>query len=134
MFRSFSVSENEYLVVNAVGPDRPGIVSDFTKLVVDQGGNVGESQASRIGEHFGLMMLITVPKSQSEDLQKSVKAMTDMSTTCYLTGDPSAIEVTPKNGCKFCLRRILQFLLVLDSKRFTIFALYSIINSDRSFG
>ena len=87
-------------MVNAVGPDRPGIVSELTKLVIDQGGNVGESQASRIGSHFGLMMLITVPKANSEALQSAVQTVNNVSTSCYLTSDPSSIEVVPKDGCK----------------------------------
>jgi predicted amino acid-binding ACT domain protein len=103
LFRAFSAADSEFLVVNAVGPDRPGIVSDFTKLVVDQEGSVGESQASRLGSHFGLMMLITVPKAKSEALQTAVKKMSDMNTSCYLTGDPNAVEVTPKDGCELVL-------------------------------
>jgi len=83
-----------------VGPDRPGIVSDFTKLVVDQGGNVGESQASRLGSHFGLMMLIAIPKTKSDSLQTAVTAMPGMSSSCYITGNPHAVEITPKVGCE----------------------------------
>lgn len=98
--RFFSATDQEYLVVNAVGPDRPGIVSDLTKLVVNQGGNVGESIASRLGAHFGLMMLISVPKSKSMELQDAVKGMADMSTTCYTTTNPDAVEVKPRVGYK----------------------------------
>lgn len=96
--RFYSATDQEYLVVNAVGPDRPGIVSDLTKLVVDQGGNVGESIASRLGAHFGLMMLISVPKNKSTALQDAVKNMAEMSTTCYSTTNPDAVEVKPRVG------------------------------------
>eukprot|EP00979_Chaetoceros_neogracilis_P018385 scaffold10583_cov290-Chaetoceros_neogracile.AAC.4 len=86
------------IVSTELGPDRPGIVSEFTKIVVDEGGNVGESQASRLGSHFGLMMLVKVPKSHKESLQAAVEGMSDMSTTCYTTSDPDAVQVTPKVG------------------------------------
>jgi len=86
------------LIVNAVGPDRPGIVSDLTKLVVDKGGNVGESQASRLGSHFGLMMLISVPKVSSDELQTAVKSMNGLSTSCFITDDPNAITASPRDG------------------------------------
>ena len=86
--------------MNAVGVDRPGIVSDLTKMVVNAGGNVGESQAAKLGSHFGLMMLISVPKIQSGVLQNALSSMEGMSTSCYLTGDPDAVEVTPHIGCK----------------------------------
>lgn len=85
-------------MLNAVGPDRPGIVSEMTKLVVDHGGNVGESQASRLGSHFGLMMLVNVPKSQSGALQAAATGMSGMTTSCYVTGNPDTVEVTPRVG------------------------------------
>lgn len=98
MLRCFSTIEPKFLVINAVGLDRPGIVSDITKLVVDQGGNVGESQASRLGSHFGLMMLVEIPNEKSEALQNAVNEMKEMNTTCYDTGDPNTVQVTPENG------------------------------------
>lgn len=99
--RYFSGSQKEFLVLNAVGPDRPGIVSDLTKLVVDQGGNVGGSQAQKLGSHFGLMMLVSVPKNHSMKLQELVNGISDMTTSCYITNDPNATEITPTVGCKF---------------------------------
>lgn len=97
--RCFStVAEQEFLVINAVGPDRVGIVSGLTEMVVDRGGNVGESQASRLGSHFGLMMLVSVPKSSSHDLQEAVQNMEGMSTSCYSTDDPNAVTASPRVG------------------------------------
>ena len=99
--RCFSSMDKDYLVVNAVGPDRVGIVSGLTKMVVDKGGNVGESQASRLGSHFGLMMLVSVPKKSSQELQTSLKELEGMSTSCYTTDDPNAVQASPGDGCKF---------------------------------
>lgn len=98
--RCFSNNEKEFLVVNAVGPDRVGIVSNLTELVVQKGGNVGESQASRLGSHFGLMMLVSVPKkgNASIELQDALQNIEGMSTTCYTTDDPNAIMTSPKVG------------------------------------
>ena len=87
--------------MNAVGPDRPGIVSDLTKLVVDQGGNVGGSRAQKLGSHFGLIMLVSIPKNNSMKLQEAVKSVSDMTTSCYITNDPNKTEVTPSVGCRF---------------------------------
>jgi len=96
--RCFSSIDKEFLIVNAVGPDRPGIVSEVTKLVVDKGGNVGESQASRLGSHFGLMMLITVPKVSSHNLQSAVKGIEGLNTSCFITDDPFAITTSTRDG------------------------------------
>lgn len=87
-------------VVNAVGSDRPGIVSDLTEIVVNAGGNVGESIASRLGSYFGLMMLVSVPKGKSTNLQSALKSMSNMSTTCYSTSNPNEMEITPRIGYK----------------------------------
>ena len=49
-------------------------------MVVDKGGNVGESQTSQLGSHFGflfLMMLVSVPKSPSQELQIAFKDLHD---------------------------------------------------------
>jgi len=99
-------------VVNAVGSDRPGIVSGVTKLVVNAGGNVGASQAAKLGSHFGLMMLISVPKSQSASLQSALAAMEGMSTTCYTTSDPRAVEITPRIACEF-ISQLVIFIFLL---------------------
>ena len=63
-------------------------------------GNVGESQASRLGSHFGLMMLITIPEGKSEAFQATVSGIKGMSTSCYTTDNPDSVEVTPRDGCK----------------------------------
>ena len=64
---------------------------------------MGESQASRLGSHFGLMMLVSVPKSTTEELQDAVKALEGMSTSCYATEDPNATKDSPRVGCKSCI-------------------------------
>jgi glycine cleavage system transcriptional repressor len=90
-----SVVDKEYLVVNAVGLDRPGIVSDITKQVTEAGGNIGSSQASKLGTQFGLMMLVAVPKAQSGALKKTLSSMDGMSTSCFVTSNPDTFT-TPQ--------------------------------------
>jgi len=87
--------------VSAVGADRRGIVSDITKIVVDKGGNVGESQATKLGSHFGLSMLVSVPKRESEALQASLTSLPGLATSFFITDDPNAVSISPNIGCKF---------------------------------
>jgi hypothetical protein len=47
------------------------------------------------------MMLVSVPKSSSAELQSAVQNIEGMSTSCYATGDPNAITASPRVGCKF---------------------------------
>lgn len=96
--RCFSSIEKDFLVINAVGPDRVGIVSGLTKLVVQKGGNVGESQASKLGSSFGLMMQVSVPRQSSQELVSAISNMGGISTSCYATKDPNTVTPAPCDG------------------------------------
>lgn len=89
-----------------MGIDRPGIVSDVTKVVIDGGGNVGESHSQLLGGHFSLMMLVEIPAAPqcadelARELQSRVKGM---STSCFdAVGSTLKFEVCPTIGCE-CL-------------------------------
>lgn len=59
------------LVVTAVGPDRPGLVSNLTKRVLESGGNVEESRMARLagkstlGSSNASSLLIAAPQTVS---------------------------------------------------------------------
>lgn len=75
------------LIINAVGTDRLGIVHDMTKEVIDAGGNVGASQAAKLGEYFSLMMLVEVPETKVPSLKERLEQMHDLSASVCLTKD-----------------------------------------------
>lgn len=82
-----SSNKQKQLIINAVGTDRLGIVHDMTKEVIDAGGNVGASQAAKLGKYFSLMMLVEVPEAQVDALQESLQQMHDLSASVCLTKD-----------------------------------------------
>ncbi|GKY98002.1 hypothetical protein MPSEU_000758300 [Mayamaea pseudoterrestris] len=85
------------LIINAVGQDRLGIVSDVTGMVIEHGGNVGDSQAAKLGSHFSLMMHVSLPESQKQQLQDSLRKLKDMNATVFETNDvASSSRVTPR--------------------------------------
>lgn len=48
------------------------------------------------------MMLVSVPKSSTEEFQSSIQNLGEgMSTSCYVTNDPNTVAATPTVGCKF---------------------------------
>lgn len=49
----------DYLVLTAVGTDRPGIVADLTALLAERGVNVADSRMAVLGGEFALMMLVS---------------------------------------------------------------------------
>jgi len=94
--RRFSTIQKEFIAISAVGNDRRGIVSDITKIVIEKGGNVGESQAAKLGSSiFNLSMLISVPKSESLDLQASLTSIPGLRVSCIVTNDPKKVTVSP---------------------------------------
>jgi glycine cleavage system transcriptional repressor len=61
----------QLVVITAVGDDRPGVVHDLSRVVLDCGGNIVESRMSALGSDFAMMLLVsgnwhTLAKLESE--------------------------------------------------------------------
>jgi glycine cleavage system transcriptional repressor len=52
-------SQQHYLVVTALGSDRPGIVNTITRHVSSCGCNIEDSRLAMLGEEFTLIMLLS---------------------------------------------------------------------------
>jgi len=48
-----------FLVITALGSDRPGIVDDLSKIIADKGCNIEDSRMSVLGGEFAVMLLIS---------------------------------------------------------------------------
>jgi glycine cleavage system transcriptional repressor len=53
------MSTERFLVLSALGPDRPGLVAQVTSYVADRGGNIEDSRMAVLGGEFGVMMLVS---------------------------------------------------------------------------
>eukprot|EP00542_Grammatophora_oceanica_P003008 CAMPEP_0194066440 /NCGR_PEP_ID=MMETSP0009_2-20130614/86022_1 /TAXON_ID=210454 /ORGANISM="Grammatophora oceanica, Strain CCMP 410" /LENGTH=348 /DNA_ID=CAMNT_0038719393 /DNA_START=97 /DNA_END=1143 /DNA_ORIENTATION=- len=85
-----------HLVVNAVGDDRPGIVSEISQHVSKQGGNVGASQAAKLGPYFSLLMMVECPKSSVDDLKEAITTeMKGMNASIFETTAAAESKPTP---------------------------------------
>ena len=60
---------SQELVVTAVGPDRPGIASDFTGHVHAAGANLADSRMMNLRGHFALIALVEGSAGQLEALK-----------------------------------------------------------------
>lgn len=47
------------LVISALGNDKPGLVNQLSKNILDQGGNISESRMMVLGGEFAIMLLVT---------------------------------------------------------------------------
>ena len=61
------------LAVTAIGRDRPGIVAGLTAVLVEDGGNIDDSQMSRLHGQFAVMLIVSVPDGTAVDgLQRNL--------------------------------------------------------------
>lgn len=92
------------MIINAAGVDRLGIVSDVTGLVIQSGGNVGESVAGRLGtSYFSLMMLVTVPNDRRNALQEQILQLPDLSSAVFtVDSQPTTTQSRPAIGYSGC--------------------------------
>jgi len=51
-------TKKTYLVISALGEDRPGIVNRLSKVLLDQGCNIEDSRMAVLGGEFAAMLLV----------------------------------------------------------------------------
>ena len=61
---------SEFLVLTAIGRDRPGIVDDLTRVLLNAELNVEDSRMSVLGGEFAIILLITGSSEAIEQIQK----------------------------------------------------------------
>eukprot|EP00899_Mesostigma_viride_P012571 jgi/Mesvir1/21314/Mv15934-RA.1 len=83
----------KYMVVTAVGPDRPGIVSSLTKAALSHGANVEESRMTKLGGDFAIIMMVSVDRAAStkhKALESSLTNIQGLKVFCHWSTDTDA--------------------------------------------
>ena len=62
-----------YLVVTAIGNDRPGIVDEFSKFVLDRDCNIEDSRMAVLGGEFAIIVLIAGPSENVAKVKAEIK-------------------------------------------------------------
>jgi glycine cleavage system transcriptional repressor len=57
--RGMTTQDEIFLVLSALGPDRPGLVAEVTEYITDRGGNVEDSRMAVLGAEFGILLLVS---------------------------------------------------------------------------
>jgi len=63
---------HKQLVLTAVGRDKPGIVEEFTKLILHFDGNIEASRMVRLGGDFAMLVFVSAPEDRVFELRKAV--------------------------------------------------------------
>ena len=65
----------KHLIIKGIGPDRPGIVSNISKFVTSNNGNIEESRMIRLGSEFSIIMLIAIPDDSQDNLSNQLESI-----------------------------------------------------------
>lgn len=63
---------NKNLVISALGNDKPGIVNELSKAILDHGGNINESRMMVLGGEFAMMLLVTGNQDSIENINSKL--------------------------------------------------------------
>jgi glycine cleavage system regulatory protein len=73
------------------------MVSDISGQVIQNGGNVADSAASKLGQYFSLMMLVDLPDHKTDALKESLAAMPDISAAVFEAKETT--DFVPRVAC-----------------------------------
>ena len=66
-----------YLVLTAVGPDRPGLVSEMAAVIHAAGANLEDSRMAILGGEFALLLLVSGSENAAADVERSLASLDD---------------------------------------------------------
>jgi glycine cleavage system transcriptional repressor len=66
-----------FLVLSALGPDRPGLVAEVTHYLTEHGVNVEDSRMAVLGAEFGILVLVSGSAAQVGAVEKDTGALGD---------------------------------------------------------
>ena len=90
---------SNYLVITALGRDRPGIVNELTEYIADHECNIIDSRMSVLGGEFAIMLLVSGNWNTIAKLETQVPVLEkklDMTIVAKLTEDrPTHAKILP---------------------------------------
>ncbi|MCL4554708.1 MAG: hypothetical protein M1565_06210 [Actinobacteria bacterium] len=86
----------ENVVLTITGPDRVGLVEEVTGRLLGLGCNVEASHMARLGGEFAMLMLVSIPAEQAEDLRVANDrlAAEGFQVTMTMTTPPGVVPAT----------------------------------------
>jgi glycine cleavage system transcriptional repressor len=71
------MATEEYLVVSALGPDRPGLVAEVTHFLTERGANIEDSRMVVLGAEFGILILVSGSPQAIERIVQEAPALSE---------------------------------------------------------
>mmetsp|Transcript_31628 Transcript_31628/g.122444 ORF Transcript_31628/g.122444 Transcript_31628/m.122444 type:complete len:123 (-) Transcript_31628:651-1019(-) len=73
--RRMSTEKPSKVLVSLAGPDRVGIVKDFSSVLHKSHGNVEESRMAQLGGEFAMISLVSIRPSELADFRSELKGI-----------------------------------------------------------
>jgi glycine cleavage system transcriptional repressor len=70
-------NEAKYVVLTAVGPDKPGLVNEVAALIHEVGANLEDSRMAILGGEFALLVLAAGKEAALGELERRVPALAE---------------------------------------------------------
>lgn len=83
---------DHYLVISALGKDRPGIVNTLSKAALDNGCNITNSRMAVLGGEFALMLLIHGSQTAITEMERSLPDL-ERELHLTITAKPTALRI-----------------------------------------
>ena len=96
------MATEHYLVLSALGPDRPGLVADVTSFITERGGNIEDSRMAVFGAEFGILVLVSGTGDEVARISQDARALeqkTGLTVVTRPTKSPSEHRRAPAVPC-----------------------------------
>ncbi len=70
-------TKKTYLVISALGGDRPGIVNTLSKSILEYGGNIVDSRMTVLGGEFAALLMVEGPWNALAKLENAIPELED---------------------------------------------------------
>ena len=94
----------QQIIVNAIGPDRPGIVGQFTGHLHAAGANVLDSRMVNLRGQFAIILVVEVPPESLKKIRDTLPAQAEKLGLRVTLTDASAAPAQPVKGIPFKLK------------------------------
>lgn len=91
-------------VLTLTGSDRIGIVQQVTKSVLECGGDVQASRMARLGGEFAMLMLVSIPDTETDRLSANVEELSGEGFKVTLTETEWGVSVRRKDWLPYQIK------------------------------
>jgi glycine cleavage system transcriptional repressor len=95
--------EHGYLVLTAVGPDRPGLVKEISAQIHDAGANLEDSRMAILGGEFAVILLISGSRDVVARVEQN-RAALEAKTGLHVALRPTARPQQARNYLPYTIR------------------------------